>query len=71
LDALIGSDSDISDDEEEPSGMDCPSNWIRLVNEGDGDQFRARLNSDNMDDSVIRGIIDQHDNGKSTGLYHH
>jgi hypothetical protein len=69
LDTIIGgdSDSDSSDDEEELPGMDWPSNWIRRVNEGEVDLFKARLNSDNMDDSIIRGIIDKHDNGKSTG----
>ncbi|OEU05678.1 hypothetical protein FRACYDRAFT_258685, partial [Fragilariopsis cylindrus CCMP1102] len=57
-----------SDDEAEipPPGMDWPANWIRRVNEGEGEFFRARLNS-TMDEAVIRGIIDKHDNGKSTG----
>jgi hypothetical protein len=41
---------------------------IRRVNEGEdeGDQFRARINSNSMDDAIIRGIIDRHD-GKSIG----
>jgi hypothetical protein len=35
------------------------------VNKGDDDVFRARLNS-TMLDSTIRGIVEKHDNGKST-----
>jgi hypothetical protein len=62
-DAVLDADSD-SDDEEE--AMDWVANWIRRVNAGQDDQFRARLNSNNMDDSIIRGIVDKHD-GKSTG----
>jgi hypothetical protein len=61
-------DIDSSDDEEEAPGMDWSANWIRRVNKGEDGcaLFRARLNSNNMDDSIIRGIIDKHD-GKSTG----
>ena len=68
LDDIIGGDSDSSDDNEEepPPAMDWPANWIRRVNEGQDEFFRARLNS-TMDEAVIRGIIDKHDNGKSTG----
>ncbi|OEU22028.1 hypothetical protein FRACYDRAFT_232182 [Fragilariopsis cylindrus CCMP1102] len=67
LDDIIGGDSDSSDDDEEESpAMDWPANWIRRVNDGEDGLFRDRLNSDNMDEAVIRGIIDKHDNGKST-----
>jgi hypothetical protein len=68
LDANLALDDvDSSDDEEEERpGMDWAANWIRRVNKGSDDVFRARLNSNNMDDSIIRGIIDKH-NGKSTG----
>jgi hypothetical protein len=69
LDDIIGgdSDSDSSDDEDGTQpGIDWIANWIRRVNDGEDDQFRARLNSNNMDDYIIRGIIDKHD-GKSTG----
>jgi hypothetical protein len=67
LEAIL--DADSSDDEEEeeapPPGTDWAANWIRRVNEGSDDVFRARLNS-TMLDSTIRGIVDKHD-GKSTG----
>ncbi|OEU09246.1 hypothetical protein FRACYDRAFT_248581 [Fragilariopsis cylindrus CCMP1102] len=64
----IGGDSDSSDDEEElpTPAIDWASNWIRRVNEGEDGLFRDRLNS-TMEESTIRGIIDKHDNAKSTG----
>ncbi|OEU17716.1 hypothetical protein FRACYDRAFT_238144 [Fragilariopsis cylindrus CCMP1102] len=60
-------DADDDDAEPPPPGVDWPANWIRRVNDGEDGLFRDRLNSDNMDEAVIRGIIDKHDNGKSTG----
>jgi hypothetical protein len=66
LDDILDADSDSSDNDEPPASMDWSANLIRRINEGDGDAFRARLNS-TMEDSTIRWIIDKHDNGKSTG----
>jgi hypothetical protein len=66
-DILDAVNDDSSDDEEGPHpDMDWAENWIHRVNEGEGNQFRARLNS-NMDDSVIREIMYKHGNGNSTG----
>jgi hypothetical protein len=42
LDANLDADSD-SDDEEEAPGMDWAANWIRRVNKGSDDVFRARF----------------------------
>jgi hypothetical protein len=56
LDAILDAD-DSSDDEEEPPGMDWSANWIQHVNEGDGDAFRARLNSTTWKILLLEGSL--------------
>jgi hypothetical protein len=57
LDNIPDADNGSNDEEERPPpGMDLAANWIHRVNgvdEGGGDIFRARLNS-NMDDATVR-----------------
>ena len=63
-------DRDEQQQQQEQQPFDRAANWIRRVNEmeGDADNFILRLDDKSISDDTVRSIIEKHENANSTTL---